>query len=71
MKNKKLWELVSTSIDEVNFENKDIENLAKVEMYMTASQNELLKRITKNIVFIAWVLILGLIGTLLILLGLA
>ena len=70
MKNKILWELVGKRVDEVKFESEDLRNLAKIEMYTAATQNVILERIKKNVVFISWFMILGIVGAILISLGL-
>ena len=70
MKNKILWELVGKRVDEVKFESEDLRNLAKIEMYTAATQNVILEIIKKNVVFISWFMILGIVGAILISLGL-
>ena len=60
MKNKKLWEAVSKRVDELNIENEDIKTLTKVNMYTATNQEQLLNRIQQNVVFLSWILIIGL-----------
>ena len=63
MKNKVLWKYVDEKTNEIGFESEDLKKVAMVEMYMSQMQTNTLERIKKNIVFMAWILIIGLVFT--------
>ena len=64
MKNKVLWKLVDDRTTEMGFESEDLKKIAMIEMYMSQMEIATLERIKKNVIFIVWTIIIGLISTL-------